>query len=81
VSFSRDGTRAFTGSKESDGESFGIRERGRKCLPCSRPRLQEVTVVAMSPDNRRLLSAARDGSAILWQSEAWTSPSDAQPPR
>jgi hypothetical protein len=33
----------------------------------------------MSPDNRRLLTAARDGSAIIWQSEAWQTPADDRP--
>jgi WD40 repeat protein len=70
--------RAFTGSKDRTVKVWDPRT-GKEVLTLH-GHAQEVTVVAMSPDNRRLLTAARDGSAILWQSEAWKSPDGAKEP-
>jgi WD40 repeat protein len=79
VAFSPDGRRALTGSADETAKLWAIRyKRGvggevsgiesvDEILSLRKHR-GEVTSVAFSPDGRNVLTAGRDGQAIVWPS-------------
>jgi WD40 repeat protein/serine/threonine protein kinase len=71
VAFSPDasGSRLLTGSRDNSARLWDT-ITGKEIL--SLPgHTQEVTAVRFSPDGRNVLTASRDGTAIIWLAEDW----------
>ncbi len=82
VAFSPTGRRAITGSRDrlskiwdaspiEFGDPAGDEPAVGKELLTLRYHEQAVTTVGFSPDGRAALSGSLDGTAVLWQTDAW----------
>jgi hypothetical protein len=85
VAMSEDNRRALTGSQDGTAKLWdtGLAARGAEKIRGGQEILtldahaQELTAVAFSRDGRAILTASRDGTAIIWPADDWRQP--AQP--
>ena len=69
ASFSADGLRAVTGSRDSGVKLWDV-TNGKELLSL-KGHTSEVNVVRFSPTGGTILSAGADGTAILWPTTPW----------
>jgi WD40 repeat protein/serine/threonine protein kinase len=75
VAFSPDGSRVITGSQDQSAKLWDAKGReilAKEILTLSR-HTADVTSVAFSPfDGKQILTASRDGTAVIWLALDWT---------
>lgn len=83
VAFSIDGLRAFTASRDTTAKVWDVSPDGLKMsdgglaynLLTLTGHKRELTSIAVSPDKGHdLLTASRDGTAIIWNASSWKEP-------
>ena len=80
AAFSPDKSRVITGSQDQTAKLWDSRT-GKEILTLSR-HTEDVTSVAFSPkDGFEILTASRDGTAVIWPTAKWTAIAEADTPQ